>query len=99
MQAERNRQFQAELEGLTLFQQYKLISKRLTQYMKLYRIREYQRHTITFTIDMDDMTDGVPAIKPFPSLSHVRTLIKPIYFKFQVLKDGEKIPLGEIQLG
>lgn len=96
---ERQTQLHAELKGKTLSQQFNILSRRISEYQKLMEYRRYLRHRITFTIDMDDMTDGCPAIKPFPSLSHGLSLYKPIYFKFQVKKDGEKIPLGEIRLG
>ena len=60
--------------------------------------REYYRHLIIFTIDMDNMTDGCPAIKPWLSINHGISVYKPIYFRFQIQKEGKKTPIGEIRL-
>jgi hypothetical protein len=57
------------------------------------KFQEYHRHLIIFTIDMDDMKDDCPTIKPWPSLTIGRSFYKPIHFKFVVQKDGKKMSI------
>jgi len=53
LEAERDRQLQAELEGKNVFQQFKILSRRLAEYQKLMQFRQYLRHSMFVTFDLD----------------------------------------------
>jgi len=66
--------------------------------LKLMNVRKYCRHTLIFTIGMNEMTDGCPAIKPW--LKGPRwSMYKLIHINFVVKKDGKKISMGGITIG
>jgi len=98
LERERQSKLSEELKGRTLHQQLDILTTRWTEHQKLLKLRRYLRHRIIFTIDLDDMTDGCPAIKPRPSISQGVSLYKPIYLKFQIQKDGKKTSIGEFKL-
>ncbi len=70
----------------------------MVAYRFLMKQREYNRHMIKIIIDMDDQTEGFPAIHFWPKLP-VSFRGRPYYFQFHVQKNGQQSKMGEIQLG
>ena len=56
----------AELEGKSLFQRFNILTNKMVDYRFLLKQREYNRHMIKIIVDMDDQTDGCPAIRFWP---------------------------------
>lgn len=90
-------EFNQQIAGLTLTQECRFLKKRVEEKIKqrqridklLYKIR---RH-ITFTINLDDCTGGIPAIQPHYNNTRIN-LEKGLMIKFIVKKDGVKEKLG-----
>jgi transposase len=93
-----HQQFMQELEGKSLFEQFKITTKRLAEYMDMMRVRRYNRHKIKIIIDMNDVTDGVPAIHAWPKPPLTLTGY-PFYFEFVVEHGENRESLGHIQIG
>ena len=99
MEEERHRRWAKELEGLNIFQQYKIISKRLAKFMKARRGREYKRHLLKLIIDMDDLKHGVfPTIKAWPSHKHF-SITLPLHVQFILRANGKNMKYGGFTIG
>ena len=89
----RIREFNAQLEGATLKQQFKILTAALAKQRKLMQQREYNRHVIKFLIDLDYMQyDGFPRITKWPGTSGSITM--PLILKFICIKDGQKYEMA-----
>jgi predicted transcriptional regulator len=88
----------AELEGKTLSHRFKILSKKMVTYNFLMKQREYNRHIIKIIIDMDDQTEGFPAIRFWPKPPNTLQGT-PYHFQFHIKRKGEQCHLGELRLG
>jgi len=55
MEAERRREFQRNISGLSLFEQYKHLSKLTNDYLRMWKKHEYVKRTLTFTINIPEI--------------------------------------------
>ncbi len=69
----------------------------MVYYRFLMKQREYKRHMIKIIIDMDDQTDGYPAIHFWPK-PPITLRGMPYHFQFHVKRDGQQHYLGDISL-
>jgi len=66
LEQERIKEFNAKLQGKSLFQQFQLISKELAEQRKRWQTREYRRHYQIIMIDMTQLQYGIPKISFIP---------------------------------
>jgi len=89
-------ELEAELAGKSLTEQFRILTKKKIEYDKLLKQREYQRHQIEVTIDLDHVIDGYPGLKVWPQKSADFTL--PSTFSFLFVKKGETKSMGNFTL-
>jgi transcriptional antiterminator len=87
----------AELEGKTLFQRFNSLAKKMVDYKFLMKQREYNRRTLKIIIDMDDLTDGFPAIR-FWLKPPITFRDRPYLFKIHIQQNSQQYYVGEISL-
>ncbi|MFC1486937.1 hypothetical protein ACFLRN_04525 [Thermoproteota archaeon] len=66
LEQDRIKEFDAKLEGKTLHQRFKILSDELVIQRKLWKIREYRRHSQIILIDMTNQEYGIPKISFIP---------------------------------
>ncbi len=66
LEQERIKEFDAKLEGKTLHQRYKFLSEAIVEQRKLWKIREYKRHSQIISVDMTQQEYGIPKISFIP---------------------------------
>lgn len=84
--------FNRETAHLNPIKKFQVLTDLLLKQQSLFKMREYNQHTIKITIDMNDITDGCPSIHFWPKPPW--SLTKPIHFDFYVEHDGETKCLG-----
>jgi DNA-binding CsgD family transcriptional regulator len=97
LEEERRGQVEAQLEGKSLAERFKILSSMILEIKKRDKEREYNRHQMFITIDLDDVTDGYPAVKPWPQQSTVNWTL-PLTINFLYVKNGEKRVVGNFTL-
>lgn len=99
MQEEKQREWQQQLNGLTLMQQFKLTTRLLGEYMDRKREREYNRHLLKIILDMDNLRHGVfPTLKMWPDQNHIQ-MTHPIRVRVVLRVDGKDLPYGGFTIG
>jgi transposase len=63
LRKEWDEQFEAELAGETPLQQLEILGRKIIQYDKALRTREYYHHQIYINIDLDRIVYGLPEVK------------------------------------
>ncbi len=66
LEQERIEEFNAKLEGKTLHQRFNLLSRAMVEQRKLWKIREYRRHSQIILVDMTQLKYGIPKISFIP---------------------------------
>jgi len=99
LEQERNRKLNRELEGKSLFQQYKIMSRRMDAYMKRLKWRKYLRHLMVITIDMTKINYGLPELKIVPSKSFKISLREPFHVRIFAKTEEFEAPLGGFTIG
>ena len=91
MEAERRREFQRDMSGLSLFEQYKYLNKLTNDYLKMWKVHDYVKRTLTFTIDipeilrtLGDQCNGRPLITSTPKTLNCRLDDLRIKFRLKV---------------
>ena len=83
LEQERIKEFNAKLEGKSLFQRFQLISNEIARQRQLYRTREYKRHYQIILLDLTQLDPyGIPKIKFMPE--GTQTLAYPYKVRIQV---------------
>ena len=99
MEEERQAEWAKKIEGLSLTQQFKLVTAKLGDYLERKRGREYKRHLLKLIIDMDDLKHGVfPTIKPWPSHKHFSVTL-PLHVQFILRANGQNMKYGGFTIG
>jgi len=89
LQEEKIREFNKQLEGATLKQQFAILTEAIAQQKKLWQQRQYNRHVLKFFIDLDYIQyDGFPRITVWPS--GPVEIARPHILKFICIRDGQK---------
>ena len=97
LEEERIHEFNAQLKGASLKEQIAILTKAIIGLKKRREQQEYNRHQLTFYIDLDYIPyDGYPRLTLWPRYSNNITL--PIYLKFVCIKNGQKHHIGTTQL-
>lgn len=94
-QEERRRELTEKMEGLSLSQRFSLLTDEMIKRQNLFKIREYHRHSLVLTIDMDDITEGCPSITQWPK--HWSGYM-PVHIVFKVQTGGRIENMGRITL-
>lgn len=98
MRDKRIEQFERKLEGLNHAQRFKVTTALLCDYMDRKREREYRRHLIKITIDMDNLIKGVlPRIHTWPKKNFKVTFPLHLHLAYRV--EGEDIQCGGFTIG
>jgi len=98
MKEERQRKWARELEGLSIWQQYKIVTGRLAKHQKIMRGREYKRHLMKIVIDMDDLRHDVfPTLKVWPET--ITSVILPLHVQIILRSDGQNMKYGSFTVG
>jgi len=95
LRKEVDEKFEAELEGKSLLEQLKILSRKMAERNKLLKLREYQRHQIYVTIDLDHFVSGYPGLRVWPQKSTTGFRM-PITVNFLFVKDGETKSMGNV---
>lgn len=99
MEEERQAEWAKKVEGLSLTQQFKLVTAKLGDYLERKRGREYKRHLLKLIIDMDDLKHGVfPTIKPWPSHKQF-SITLPLHVQFILRANGQNMKYGGFTIG
>ena len=97
LERQRILEFNQQIVGMTLTQECRFLKKRVEEVIRLrQRIDKFldkTREYVTFTIDLDDCTDGIPAIQPNRNNLCI-DLRKGLIIEFVVKKDGLREKLG-----
>jgi len=96
----RQREFEAQLEGLSISEKLKKMSSIMAERQRLLKRlsrREYMRHQMLVTIDADKAARGQPCItsKPFPPF----TVRYPFAISFRLIINGKEQYVGGISMG
>jgi AraC-like DNA-binding protein len=100
VEQERREEAAAQLEGLSLNEQFRLLKRRAAAIIDLHKLmekREYIRHQMSITIDLDNVSQGFPAIKSTPQPSFSIRL--PLKINLEFKKNGVTQRVGEIVVG
>lgn len=84
---------QEKMAGMNLLQQADFMIDQIKLHNAICTVRKYIRHKIKVIINMDDMTDGYPSIRPWPQSGPFPSTL-PLNFEFVVRKDGHDESLG-----
>ena len=99
MEEERQAKWAKEIEGLSLIQQFKLVTAKLGDYLERKRGREYNRHLLKIILDMDNLKYGhFPTLIPWPDQQHL-TMTFPMHIRFFLRVEGKDIPYGGFTIG
>lgn len=99
LEEERKRKLDRELEGKSLSQQYKIMSRRIDAYMKRVKLRKYLRHLFVITIDMTKLDHGLPKLKFSPSKSFSVNFSEPFHVRILAKTEEFEAPLGGFTIG
>lgn len=98
---EQHAKFEAELEGLSPKEQLKLLKLRVkeNQYLltNLLKQRDYLRHQLSITIDLDDLSSGFPKIEHKPQMPFKVEF--PFKISLEFKKNGVITQTEELVLG
>jgi len=94
--AERQQRLDAELEGKSPGERLNIITNRLIEHRNLMKAREYNRHHMIVTIDMTNMTYGIPEIKT--SFKN-GTVTYPFKIRFHVKTEDFEHDVGGLRIG
>ncbi len=86
----------AELAGKTVFQQLKTLEQKATQYSKALKMRDYYRHQIYVSLDVDKLVYGFPEVRFWPK--NFGKFSKPITINFQYVKNKKQFPFSKITI-
>lgn len=90
----------AQMESMTLTQRLEFISKSLTQRLNFLKQREYSRHNIRLTIDLDNpLPGGSPSFSLWPKPPTKVATSQPWNIHIFCLENGKKHPLGNLTIG
>jgi len=89
LEQQRVENLHTELEGKNLSQRFIILIQKMVYYNFLMKQREYNRHMIKIIVDMDDQTDGCPAIHFWPK-PPITLRGKTNHFQFHVKRDGQQ---------
>ncbi|MFC1487910.1 helix-turn-helix transcriptional regulator [Thermoproteota archaeon] len=96
LEQDRIKEFNAELEGKTLHQRFNILSKAMVEQHKLWKIREYRRHSQIISVDMTQQEYGLPKISFIPRGK--QTLAYPYHIRVHVKANFEGKDL-EVDVG
>ena len=87
LEHERIANFEAMLEGKSLFQRYKILTNEMVKQTNLRKQRKYRRSRTFVFIDLDNVVDGIPSMffKPEPPFKGKI----PFKIVFVFIKDGK----------
>ena len=90
LEQEKIREFQLKLEGKNLVDKFNMLTDALIEKQNRLKQREYNRHVIKFTFDLDYISsDGHPQLRMWPS--HATNLTMPHILQFYFIKDNKRL--------
>jgi len=93
LQGAKIREVQAKMEGMSPLQKLDFLGGLIAQQRKEEERRKRVSRTCVVTINLDDLTDGIPSVKPFMA-SNTINLREGLDFVIRCIKDGQKHDLG-----
>jgi len=84
--------FNMETAHLSPIKKFQVLTELLIKQQSLFKMREYNQHTIKIIINMNDLTDGCPSIHFWPKPPW--SLTKPIHFDFYVEHGEQNMCVG-----
>lgn len=97
LRKEWDEQFEAELAGETPLQQLEILGRKIIQYDKALRMREYYHHQIYINIDLDRIVYGLPEVRMWPK--EITKTKFPLTINLRYIKNQKAISIGSITAG
>ena len=97
LQQERNAEFKARLEGKSPLEQLRVLREIAKECRRRAQARDYLRHHMVVTVDLDTVVNGFPAVKFWPARSTVEWAL-PLTVSIEFLRNKETKPIGSITI-
>ena len=97
LQKENDEKFEAELADKTSLEQLKILARKMAERDKVLKMREYYRHQIYISIDLDKAVNGYPEIRIWPQKSNA-TYRMPLTVNIRYVKNKKAIPFRSMTI-
>jgi hypothetical protein len=96
-QKESDEKFEAELVAKTPLKQLKIRPVKMAERNNVLKMREYYRHQIYVSIDLDKAVNGYPEIRIWPQKANSIYRI-PLIINIRIIKNKKTIPVRSMTL-